>query len=74
MSSDVPAVSSPAPARSRVGRVRSTSSSNRRPRAQAATAPSGRLTQKIQRQLAKSTNSPPSVGPTTEDMAQTLAR
>ena len=73
MSRELPAVSRPAPARSSWGRVRSTCSWNLRIRAQAATAPNGTLTKKIQRQSAKSTKSPPSVGPTTEDVAQTLA-
>ena len=41
--------------------------------AQAASSPSGMLTKKIQRQFRKSTKSPPSVGPTTAEMAQTLA-
>ena len=40
---------------------------------QAANAPSGTLTKKIQRQVRKSENTPPSVGPTTADIAQTLA-
>ena len=31
------------------------------------------LTKKIHRQLTKSTNTPPRVGPTTDDMAHTLA-
>ena len=35
--------------------------------------PNGMLTKKIQRQLRKSTNRPPRVGPTTAEMAQTLA-
>ena len=44
-------------------RFRSTCSWNWRTSAQAATAPSGMLTKKIQRQSRKSTNSPPRVGP-----------
>ena len=52
---------------------RCTCSWNRRASAYAAIAPSGMFTKKIQRQLAKSTNRPPRAGPTTAEMAQTLA-
>ena len=45
----------------------------RRQRTQAASAPSGTLTKKMKRQSRKSTNTPPRVGPTTEEIAQTLA-
>jgi hypothetical protein len=38
----------------------------------AATRHSGMLTKKIHRQLTYSENTPPSVGPTTEDSAHTL--
>ena len=73
MSSELAAVSSPAPARSSLGLVRSTCSWNLRSSAQEATAPNGTLTKKIQRQFAKSTKSPPRVGPTIEEVAHTLA-
>ena len=38
-----------------------------------ATMQSGTLTKKIQRHEANSENTPPSVGPTTDEIAQTLA-
>ncbi|KON72180.1 hypothetical protein M768_17110 [Cellulosimicrobium cellulans F16] len=40
----------------------------------AASAQSGTLTKKIQRQLTNSENTPPSVGPTTDEIAHTDAR
>jgi hypothetical protein len=62
-----------APATSIRCRSRVTFSSNLRNSAHAATRPSGTLTKKIQRQFKKSTNTPPRVGPTTAEIAQTLA-
>ena len=73
ITSDVPTASSAAPAKSIRCVLRSTASENLRISVQAATAPSGTLTKKIHRQLRKSTNNPPRVGPTTDDIAQTLA-
>ena len=48
--------------------LRITCSWNLRNSHQAASAPSGMLTKKIQRQFRKSTKSPPSVGPTNGEM------
>jgi hypothetical protein len=53
--------------------LRSTRSEKLRNSISAAIAPSGRLMKKIQRQSRYSANTPPSVGPTTDAMPQTLA-
>ena len=73
MSSEEPTVSSTAPVMSMRWRTRSTSSWNRRNNVQPAIRASGMFTKKIQRQSRTSTNTPPRVGPTTAEMAQTLA-
>ena len=51
-----------------------TGSWNRRISIQAASTHSGRLTKKIQRQVRYCAKRPPRVGPTTAEIAQTLAR
>ena len=66
-------VSSAPPAQSMRCVVRSTVSCRNRIRSQAAAMHSGMLTKKIHRQLTNSENRPPSVGPTTDEIAQTLA-
>ena len=73
MISEEPTPSRAAPATSMRCCLRATFSLNLRISHHAASAPSGMLTKKIQRQFRKSTKIPPSAGPTTAEIAQTLA-
>ncbi len=68
-----PMVRTVAPSRSRRCRRDSIDSEYERSRASPATRQRGMFTRKIQRQEANWENSPPNAGPTTDEIAQTLA-